>query len=247
MVAYVPPDRVVIMVGASFRTEPLLAAATRVLALARKDRAALLKIGIPPETLTELEDHIEQIKGTWADPRTKKNDTPLQMKEVAELMARARGWMRTLRAIASVNLFLDVPALARAASAETELNQGYVRDVLAELELRVEAARDMKPRVEDVGLTDAFLGRGRALVRQLRTAIGAVDIDAANLQFTSRRLYSLKGNLYLLMKRVCHAARLAFLEQPDRASLYHMDEIEPMLIEPLAPERAPKSGGRAGA
>src|SRR5262249_38908157 len=141
--------------------------------------------------------------------------------------------MRTLRAIALINLSLDTPALTRISSAMPELSQGYARDLVADLELRVEAARDMKPRLEEVGLSDAFLGRGRTILRQMKTAIGGEDPDAANLHFTVRRLYVRKGMLYMMLKRIAHAGRLAFMSDPKRVAEYHLEEIEPSYLEPL--------------
>jgi hypothetical protein len=233
LVAYAPPDRVILTVGASFRTEPLLKAGNRFVPLVHRDLKALVEVTISREIEQELAFEISDLTTLWKDPRAKKHDTPLPMNEVQELLARARAWMRTLRAIALVNLSLDSPALARVSSPEPELVQGYARDLVADLELRIEAARDVKPRLEEIGLTDAFLGRGRTLLRQLKTAIGAEDPDAANLHFTVRRLYVRKGTLYMMLKRVAHAGRLVHLEDPRRAGEYHLEEIEPLLIEPL--------------
>ncbi len=233
MVAYAPPDRVILTVGASFRTEPLLKAGNRVVPLVHRDLKALVELSISRDIEQELAFEISDLASLWKDPRAKKHDTPLPMNEVQELLARARAWMRTLRAIALVNLSLDTPALARLSSSAPELAQGYARDVVADLELRIEAARDLKPRLEEVGLTDTFLGRGRTVLRQLKTAIGAEDPDVANLHFTVRRLYVRKGTLYMMLKRIAYAGHLVHLEEPRRASEYHLDEIEPPLIEPL--------------
>lgn len=239
MVAYSPPDRVVLTVGGSFRSEPMIAASTRLLPLLRHDAPQLLEVGIPEDTAENLASDLSELKGIFADPRSKKHDTPLQMSELAELMARARAWMRTLRMIAAVNLTLDSPALGRISSVQPELADGYARDVLAELEGRVEAARDLKPRLEEAGLSDAFLGRGRAIARQLKTAIGAQDLDAGNLHFTIRRLYVKKGTIYLTLKRSVRAGQLVFLAKPERARLYHLEELEPTLLEPWRPEKEP--------
>src|SRR5262249_24862324 len=130
-----------------------------------------------------------------------------------------------------INLALDTPALVRASSVSPELAEGYARDLLAELDLRVEAARDMKPRLEECGLTSNFLGRGRTLSRQLRTAIGAEDVDPGNLHFTLRRLYMRKGTLFLLLKRLVRAGQLIFAHKPERARLYHLAELEPKMEE----------------
>jgi hypothetical protein len=215
----------------------MLRAGQRLIPIVRRDLKALVEMSLSKEVEQELAFEVSDLAALSRDPRAKKHDTPLPMNEVQDTMARIRGWLRTLRAIALVNLTLDTPALARAASHAPELNQGYARDLLAELELRIEAARDMKPRLEEVGLSDAFLARGRTLARQLRTAIGAEDIDAANLHFTLRRLYVRKGTMYLLLKRITNAGRLAFLQEPRRADDYHLEEIEPHVIEPLKLKR----------
>jgi hypothetical protein len=239
LVAYAPPDRVVLNVGASFRNEPMIAASERVYPLVQKDFAELKALGFDADTVEALASQISDLKSLSKDPRSKKNDTPLAMNEVAETMARARAWMYTLRQIAMVNLALDAPALMRAASVAPELAEGYPRDLLAELELRIEAARDMKPRLEECGLTDNFLGRGRTLARQLKTAIGAEDVNPENLHFTLRRLYMRKGSLYLMLKRLTRAGQLVFAHKPDRARLYHLAELEPRVEEffraPIAP------------
>jgi hypothetical protein len=237
VVAYTPPDKVLLTVGGSFPTDRLLAAAERIVPLVRIDIGSLLRFAIEKDVVETISGLIADLKNLSRDPRAKKHDTPLQMAEIAEQMARARAWLKTLREIAAVNLALDTPALARISSTAPELVEGYARDLLAELELRVEAARDMKPRLEETGLSDAFLARGRTLAQQMKTAIGAKDVDPGNLHFTVRRLYAQKGALYLLLKRITRAARLAFLTRPDRASAYHLDEIEPVLIEPVFSEK----------
>ncbi|MCK6545795.1 hypothetical protein L6R52_08000 [Myxococcota bacterium] len=239
MVAYVPPDRVILTVGASFRTEPMLAAGARLMPLIRQDAALLAEVGVGTDTATVLDAEISELKNLWGDPRAKKHDTALQMNELAELMARARAWMATLRAIASINLGLDAPSLNRISSVGPELADGYARDVLADLEGRIEAARDMKPRIEECGLSDAFLGRGRTLARQLKTAIGAEDVDAANLHFTVRRLYVKKGGIYMMLKRAVRAGRLVHLVQAARREQYHLEELEPKLVEHWKVEKAP--------
>lgn len=233
MVAYTPPDRIILTVGASFRSEPMLKAAERLRPIVISDAEALIAAGIDAKSIPELSAQITELKAIFNDPRSKKHDTPLSMHEVAELMARIRGWLRTLRAIALMNLSLDTPALGRISSSAPELVQGYARDMLAELELRIEAARDMKPRLEEVGLSDVFLGRGRTLARQLKTAIGAADVDPANLHFTVRRLYMRKGSTYMLLKRLVHTGQLAFLADARHAAVYHLEEIEPVVLEPV--------------
>jgi hypothetical protein len=233
MVAYAPPDRVLLNVGASFRTDPMIAACDRLLPLVRQDLAELKTVGIEADVLETFSGQVSELKSMARDPRAKKNETPLPMTEVAETMARARAWMFTLRQIAMINLGLDTPALVRASSVAPELCEGYARDLLAELELRIEAARDMKPRLEECGLSDAFLGRGRTLARQLKTAIGAEDVDPANLHFTLRRLYMRKGNLFVLLKRITRAGQLVFAHRFERAQLYHLSELEPQLEEPF--------------
>lgn len=231
MVAYAPPDRVVLNVGASFRNDPMLAASERILPLVLADLRELTAVGIEPDAGEALKTQIGELKSLAKDPRSKKNETPLAMNEVAETMARARAWMYTLRQIAMINLALDTPALLRASSVSPEVAEGYARDALAELELRIEAARDMKPRLEECGLTDNFIGRGRTLARQLKTAIGAEDVNPENLHFTLRRLYMRKGALYLLLKRLVRAGQLVFAHKPERARLYHLVELEPQVEE----------------
>jgi hypothetical protein len=226
LVAYSPPDRVILTVGASFRTEPLLKAAERIRPHVKRDLKALTAVGIPPSAEAELQTEIDELKSIWSDPRAKKHDTPLQMNEVAEIMARIRSWLKALRAIGLVNLGLDAPAVQRIASVAPEVLEGYARDVLADLELRIEAARDLKPRLEEVGLTEAFLGKGRTLARQLKTAIGAEDVDAANLHFTVRRLYMRKGQTYIVLKRLSRAGLLVFIDDPARAAPYQLSELE---------------------
>ena len=151
-------------------------------------------------------------------------------------MARIRAWMHTLSLIGGLNLCLDTPALARLTSPAVAMAEGYPRDLLDELTVRLHAAADLKPRLEEVGLDDAFLGRGRKLKNQLATAIGKQDIDGASLSLEIRRFYSRKAQLYVLLKRITRAGQLCFMRVPRRAALYHLNEIEPPVLEP--PPRA---------
>ncbi len=229
-------------VGSAFKADPLLHAADRIRTIARHDVEDLAAYGVTGEDVDNLEKQIREVKRTMADPRSQKNDTPLQMAEVALTMSKIRGWMKTLRMMASINLALDTPALERISSAATEVIEGYPRDLLVELKHKLNAAADLKPRLEDVGLTDTFVSRGRRLASQLETAIGKSDVDGDSLHLTVRRLYMRKAQLYLTLKRITRAGQLAFISHPPQAGAYHLDEIEPVSIED--PRRG-KAGAKA--
>lgn len=243
MVAYQPPDEVLVAVGASFKSGPLLEAAERVRAAVENDGKELARFGIDDEAVERLEAQIRELRRTVSDPRAQKNDTPLQMAEVADTMARLRGWLKTLRMIASINLTLDAPALERICSVAPEVPEGYARDFLEEVKKKIKTAADMKPRLEEVGLDDAFLSRGRRLAKQLQTAIGKVDVDADNLHLTIRRLYMRKAQLYLSLKRITRAGQVAFLSDPSRAAPYHLEEIEPVYVDDPRQAKHPKKAG----
>ena len=232
MVAYQPPDRVLIAIGAAFRAKPLVAAEQRLAPTLEKDAATLASFGFGEEEIDHLQRTARDVRRMLNDPQLEKRDTAVQMDQVAETMARIRGWLITLRRIAAVNLALDAPALARLASTAPELADSYPRDLLAELDRRLTAAADLRPRLEEVGLTASFLGRGRKLGLQLRTALGKQDIDPANLSLALRRFYHRKARLLLLLKRGVRAGQLAFTLHEERSARYHLREIEPPLLEP---------------
>ncbi len=154
------------------------------------------------------------------------------MAEAVELMARARGWLHTLRLVASVNLGADTPALYRLSSPEPELVEGYPRDVVEELERRLAAARDLAPRLGDAGLDRAFLTLGRRIAAQLRTAVGPRDLRPEDLELELRRLYLRKGSLYLTLKRWTRIGKLAFVDGD--ASGWDLAELEPVRTIPLS-------------
>ena len=241
MVAYEPPDPVVVAIGAAHRAQPLLEAGGRILKLAERDRAHLTKLGLHDADFEALTAHVRELGNMLRDRRAVKNDTPPQMVEVAETMAYLRGWLRTLRLIGSINLGEDAPALRRIASQAPELRPGYPRDLLEESRRRLAAAADLKPRIEDCGLTDAFLGRGRRLATQLQTAIGQRDIDPASLTLIVRRFYVRKGQVFLRTKRFARTGELAFMRIPARARQYRVPELEPVKIEPVPAAVAPPS------
>lgn len=240
MVAYQPPDSVLIAVGAAHRLEPLLTAGQRLTPLLKADHAHLEAFGIDEDVVVGLRRLLNELNGMRRNARLLKNDNPVQMTEVPETMAHIRAWLKTLRLIGGLNLALDTPALARISSPAPEMAEGYPRDLLEELRTRLKSAADLKPRLEEVGLDDAFLGRGRKLRAQLETAIGKADIDGANLSLEIRRFYSRKAQTYGLLKRISRAGRLAFIRVPRRAAMYHLDEVEPVVIEPPRKAVRPK-------
>lgn len=232
MVAYQPPDSVLIAIGAAFRADPLLAAEARLGPLLAEDAQALARFGFGEEEAATFRRAGRELRGMVKDTKLAKNDTPVQMEQVPETMAHIRGWLVTLRRIASINLALDAPALERLVSSAPELAESYPRDLLAELDRRLTAAADLKPRLEEVGLTSPFLGRGRKLGSQLRTAIGKEDIDPANLSLPLRRFYNRKARLLLLLKRGVRAGQLAFTLIEERRARYHLRELELPVAEP---------------
>ncbi len=227
MVAYQPPDQVILTIGASFRAQSLIDAAGRIAQRARADLSALSRYGVTQAQVDELVADASDLTRQLQDAQVKKHDTPLQMAGLQELMAKIRGWLVELRERASLNLLLDRPSLARVWSPMPELADGYPRDVLREFEERVAAAKDLRPRLEDVGVDERFVGAGRKLVTQLQTAIGKVDIDSANLQFKQRRLYMKKGALYVRLKRVSAAGQATFRADNSARQAYVLVEIEP--------------------
>ncbi len=227
MVAYQPPDQVVLMIGASFRAQALIEAAGRLAKLVRRDGARLAPFGITEATGEDLVADANDLVRQLQDAQVKKHDTPLQMAGLTELMAKVRAWLTDLRHRATLNLLLDRPALQRVWSPMPDVANGYPRDVLRELEDRVAAAKDLRPRLEDVGVDEKFVGAGRTLVQQLQTAIGKVDLDAANIQFKQRRLYMKKGILYSKLKRVSAAGLASHADAPEHQAEYVLREIEP--------------------
>lgn len=236
VVAYQPPDSVLIAVGAAHRVEPLIAAGRRITPLLREDARRLEPFGIDEDVVVRVRRLLNELTGMSKNSRLMKNDNPVQMTEVPETMAKIRAWLRTLRLIGGLNLALDTPALHRLSSPAPEMAEGYPRDLLEELSVRLKHAADLKPRLEEVGLDDAFLGRGRKLRAQLATAIGKQDIDGANLSLEVRRFYTRKAQLYVLLKRITRAGQLVFVRVPRRAALYHLEEVEPEVLE--APSHA---------
>ncbi|MEM7675770.1 MAG: hypothetical protein AAF449_07165 [Myxococcota bacterium] len=233
MVAYEPPDTVVVAIGAAHRAEQIVKAASRIHRLAVDDRTQLEAVGLGEEDFEALGAHLRELNSMLRDPRNLKNDTPPQMAEVADTMAHLRGWLRTLRLIARVNLAEDAPALNRIISASPEVRPGYPRDMLEESRRCVTAAADLKPRLEDCGLSDAFLGRGRRLVTQLSTAIGKRDLDPGSLTVLVRRFYVRKGQLFLRTRRIARIGELAFIRVPARVREYRLPELEGVRLEPL--------------
>ena len=236
MVAYQPPDRVLLMIGATFRAVPLRQAGLRLLPLLARDLAGLARHDISETCEAEIRQLLSDVEQLIKDPTLKKHDTPLPMAEVQETMSRARVWLVELRQLGALNLALDAPSLARVSSSAPEIADGYARDLLTELDLRLSAARDLRPRLEDVGVSERFLGEGTKLSQQLRTAIGKIDLDGGNLGFKTRRLYMKKAALFMLIKRVARAGRYVYRGQPERLAEYHLDELE---APPAPPKRTP--------
>ncbi len=232
MVAYQPPDSVLITVGACQKVEALLKAGKRLSPVVQQDQPHLAAFGIDDEAVIKVRKLLKDLGAMSRDRRLLKNDNPVQMSEVQQTMAEIRGWLRTLRLIGAINLALDTPALQRLSSPAPEMAEGYPRDLLEELKLRLQTAADLQPRLEEVGLDTSFLGRGRKLRSQMQTAIGKDDIKGENLSLQLRRFYARKAQAYLSLKRISRAGQVAFAALPRRAALYHLDEIEPMILVP---------------
>lgn len=239
MAVYQPPDSVVVAIGSAYPSAGLLQAGRRLVDRAIAEAAVLEGLGLSEGRVEEARRQLDGLERMGASPLARKHDTPLQMAEAVELMARARGWLFTLRLLAGVNLATDTPALSRLASPEPELLEGYPRDLLAELERRLAAAQDLAPRLLDAGLDRAFLRTGQQTALHLRTAIGPRDLRPDELPLEVRRLYVRKGTLYLELKRWTRIGKLAFLLEPRRAAGWDLREIEPVRRIPLSRSPSP--------
>lgn len=229
--AYVPPQQVLTSIGASFRSHAVLGVALRLAKTVSKDLPALSVLGISDDDVDSLENGSRDLESMLQDKQTFRHDTPPQMTRVSELMAEVRAWMRALRRLSAIHLGADTPALMRVSSPSPELVEMVPRDLLDELRTRLKAAEDLKPRIEECGVNDSFLKRGRKLERVLATAIGPTDIDPKNLSMAVRRMYLRKGQLVLLSLRIVRAGRAVFVEQPDKRAPYRLDELDPKVLD----------------
>ena len=205
----------------------MLQSGHRLVAQARDSEPELCPYGLNTDRIDLLDEQLESLRRMLTSPRAQKHDTSLQMKSATLVMSQARGWLRTLRLIAGLNLAGDTPALHRLASPEPELLEGYPRDLVSELELRLKAANDLAPRLVDAGLNRKFLSAGRKLATQLRTAVGPRDLRPEDLELEVRRLYLRKGQIYLELKRWARLGQLVFMADPNRVQLWNLSEMEP--------------------
>ena len=202
-------------------------ATERILDVVSSDKRSIVQLGLHDDFDEELEELVEDLQRYLKDPQIRKNDTSLQMNEVAETMAEIRAWLIELRMLAALELSLDTPTLKAAFSSAPEICDPYPRDLLEELVKKCGVAKDLRARLEDVGVNDRFVSRGKRLAHQLRTAIGKEDLDKTNLQMKIVRHYMKKGRLLMLLKRVSRAGQFAFRKNPEHARQYHLDEVEP--------------------
>ena len=214
------------MIGACHRAEPLIKAANRLLDLSSEHRSAHIKMGLEDDFDEELEELIEDLEKNLKDPHIRKNDTPLQMKEVAEIMANIKQWLSDFRTLAVIELSLDAPALRRACSPAPEINDSYPRDLLEELGLRLKAASDLRARLEDIGLTDRVISKGKRLFGQLQTAIGKSDLQTENLNRKLVSHYMKKARLHSILKRLVRSGQFAFRKDVEIREEYHLSELE---------------------
>lgn len=226
MVAYQPPKNVQLMIGACHRSTPLIKAAQRIADLAAEHRSVHIKLGLEEDFDEEMQELAEDLAKNIKNAHVRKNDTPLQMTQVAEIMANAKEWLSDFRALAIIELSLDTPSLRRAFSSAPEINDGYPRDLLDELELRLKAASDLRARLEDIGFTDRVIAHGKRLAGQLKTAIGKSDLQAENLNRPLVSHYMKKARLHALLKRVTRTGKYAFRKDRDVADEYHLNELE---------------------
>ncbi|MBI2375102.1 MAG: hypothetical protein HYV07_13985 [Deltaproteobacteria bacterium] len=228
MAIYQPPERVILSIGGSFRVASLVSCAKRLVPLARRDEAELLALGFSddPVPAEALRIETKDVEGFFGDKTLRKHDTPLPMNQVSDLMAKARRWLVELREIASLNLAHDLPSLVRVWSPMPEIRDGYARDLLEDLELRLSAASDLKPRLDDCGLKEKFVADGHKIAIQLRTALGEKDFTLDDLQFKKRKFYLKKGGLFILTKRVARAGAHIWRTEPRRAAEYHTNELD---------------------
>lgn len=231
MVAYVPPQQVLASIGASFHSDAVLAAARPLVQIVETDLEALGRLGVTEEDLENLDNGVRDLENMLQDRQAAKNDTPPQMARVAEHMAEVRAWLRALRRLGAIHLAADTPALMRVSSPAPELVEMYPRDLLEELRVRLKAAEDLKPRIENCGVDDAFIKRGRKLERVLATAIGPTDLEPKNLAMVVRRVYLRKGQLILLVLRLVRAGRAVFAEDPPRRNRYRLDPLDPKRLD----------------
>lgn len=209
MVCYAPPDAVLMAIGAAQTSAWLLESGYQALKEAKTLKGEIERYGWDEDAEASLERTLRELMRMSRDPKLQKNEHPVQMGEIPSLMDQIRVWLRRLRSLALINLAEDALALARLASPAPELPTGYPRALLDELTVRLRAASDLKPRLEEVGLNERFLGQGRRLHTQLSTAIGKKDLSPADLPLQLRMYYSRKGQAFIAIRRLEQGLKLA--------------------------------------
>lgn len=231
MVAYQPPDHVLASIGAAFPSAAVLSDGRPLLAAASEDRERLAAVGLEEAAILDLEDALTDLEALQSDPKSRRQDTGLQMQNLSQTLAEVRAWLRTLRYTAGIHLAADAPALARLVSAAPEMAEPYPRDQWAELDRRLSACHDLASRWPENNDIKKFIARGEALKKQLWTAIGAEDVQPENLSFAVRRLYLRKGQCILLLKRIQRAGAVAHLSAAARRAAYRLPTLEPELVQ----------------
>jgi hypothetical protein len=206
--------------GARFATQRMIEQAKVSVAVARA-HSADLKTTFPEPKIVEAERLVSKIEGLYDEQAEKKFERNTAGAPVAAQVKSGKAWVISAMAIAD-NAFEEEHAIrdqfhqsGKIGSSVPKLT-GRMASLLALAEKNREAMAGW-------GLTPELFDQGKTILASLSQSNTVQEKALKDLPPKTRELYAAKGRLYILLKQLSRAGRIAFAGDPTSVAKLNLD------------------------
>lgn len=212
-------------VGGRYPGRLLVEQTGALLTLAKVDEAVLGPFGFPAAKQDEVKNLSATLEKQLGDQRLAKEEMPAATVNVHATLKEAKEWQRELIACAknafeeegpeAVDDFVPKGAIGRSVPRMQE----YLTQAIAKAEQR-------GTELVSWGFTAEKIARGKALLAQLQGTDSKQEAAKATLPKETEQLRYEKGRLYMLLKKLVRAGRMAHGNRGPAAAAYNLDILD---------------------
>lgn len=216
-----------IELGLSVDTNPLIVWATVQLSAAHGRQGRLERRGITPPFLREIQVLAGKIAELESTLVRQKGALPQETAQSRRIREEAAAYRQEARQILKIE-FGTCPEMQVRSRLGVRTGR-LIANLCRELECAVAVLKEHSPRLSRLGVDEAFLHAGDALIGKLREAQSTLSSACQALSPALAEQCCNKGKLYDLTRKLVRIGRLEFLHEPEQAAAFNYDVLRRQL------------------